>query len=467
MKWQLLSTARLWYQKSFKNKVLVAVLSIFVAIYGLTLQFVYWQATQSLLSATKREALSTTGILAMGLYRSYEIENEQREIQSFIVGSQRYRENVLEINILNRQLLVLASTQEENISHLENKPDLSHALNNVYAVSIHQISVPAYIRVVYPISAGPGDNHFVTGVIESRFDISEQLNSLANIRLATILAGAMIFMVMGIALSRISHTLTRPIQSLYKGMQDVDNNNLDVQVPVTTQDEIGFLSTTFNKMIQSINLMIKASTRFVPSEFLEMLDKNSFTDVALGDAKATNITVLFMDIRDFTRFSNYLSASEVLQFLNRINLHLLPAIEQNHGFIDKYIGDAIMAIFPNRPDDALLAASAMLKGLAQFNRKLDDEQAHISIGIGINSGEVIVGTVGSQQRMDTTVIGNTVNIASRLEGLTKDFQMSIIFSEEVYQQLQPTTLTHLNITPLGQVNVKGLDQAILVYGLRV
>ena len=467
MKWHLRATLRLWYQGSFKNKVLVAVLATFVCIYGITLQFVYWQASQSLLNATQKEALSTTGILAMGLYRSYEIDNEQREIQSFIVGSQQYRENVLDINIISRQLQVIASTLEDNIAQLRTQPDIRFALTNAFSVKVHQNASPPYVRVIYPISAGPGANHFVVGVIESRFDISQQLQSLENIRLTTLWAGAIIIVAMGLALSRISYTLTRPIETLYQGMQEVDNNNLEIQVEVTTQDEIGFLSTTFNKMIQSLKLMIEASTRFVPSEFLEMLDKDNFTHVALGDAKNTNICVLFMDIRDFTRFSNYLNASDVLKFLNSINQHLLPAIEQNHGFIDKYIGDAIMAIFPKQPDHALFAAVAMLKGLANFNNELKDKDAHINIGIGINSGEVIVGTVGSQQRMDTTVIGNTVNIASRLEGLTKDFQVSIIFSEQVYEQLQPATLTTLNIDPLGQVSVKGVDEPILVYGLRV
>jgi len=464
---RLLATLRHWYQSSFKNKVLVAVLATFVCIYGVTLQFVYWQASQSLLSATQREALSTTGILAMGLYRSYEIDNEQREIQSFIVGSQQYQKNVLDINIISRQFEIIASTLEGNISQIRPLPLIDEALGNVFTVKVYRSASPPHIRVVYPISAGPGIDHYVVGVIESRFDISEQLQSLENIRLATLLAGAMIIMAMGFALSRISYTLTRPIEALYQGMRQVDNNNLEVQVKVTTLDEIGFLSTTFNKMIQSIKHMIKASTRFVPSEFLEMLDKDSFTDVALGDAKGKNISVLFMDIRDFTRFSNYLNASDVLRFLNDINQHLLPAIEQNHGFIDKYIGDAIMAIFPHKPDDALIAAVAMMKGLANFNNELNDKSAHISIGIGINSGEVIVGTVGSQQRMDTTVIGNTVNIASRLEGLTKDFHVSIIFSDAVYQQLEPATLMSLDIAPLGQVSVKGLDEPMLIYGLKV
>jgi len=107
----------------------------------------------------------------------------------------------------------------------------------------------------------------------------------------------------------------------------------------------------------------------------------------------------------------------------------------------------------------------MMKGLANFNHELNDKSAHISIGV--NSGEVIVGTVGSQQRMDTTVIGNTVNIASRLEGLTKNFHVSIIFSDAMYQQLQPTTLASLDIVPLGQVSVKGLDKPMLIYGLKV
>ena len=467
-----------WYQKSFKNKVLFSVLSIFVCVYGITLQLVYMQTAKNLLSATQKEALSTTGILAMALYRSYEVENDQREIQSFIVGSQLYRDNIIKINVLNRALQVIASTDENTIASTLNTPALNQALNNAYRLKMNSSATPPYIKVVYPISAGLGQSsrgsNFAVGVIENTINISEQLDTLANIRLITIAAGFIILFALGVALSRISSALTRPIEHLFQAMQKANENNLEVKVPVSSEDEIGFLSTSFNKMIQSLKqsrhkleLMIESSTRFVPSEFLEMLGKNNITDVALGDAKFTTITVLFMDIRDFTRISGNMSARDVLKFLNSLNQYLLPAIEKHQGFIDKYIGDAIMAIFPHEPDHALFAAMEMMEGLQLFNQALQQEQLPtINFGIGINTGEAIVGTVGNAQRMDTTVIGDTVNIASRLEGLTKRLKQPIIFSENLFSQLSAQSKNQLKIEPLGQVEVRGVEVAVNVYGLK-
>lgn len=466
-----------WYQNSFKNKVLVSVLTIFVCIYGGTLQLVYMQTASNLLSATQKEVLSTTGTLAMALYRSYEVENDQREIQSFVVGSKLYRDNVINLHVLNRQLQVIASTNEDAIlSTLQGQP-LTMALENQFSLKLNLDETPPNIKVAYPISAGLADKtngkYFAVGVIENTIDISEQLEALANIRLLTIAAGLVILVALALALSRISSALTRPIEHLFQAMLKVDKDNLEVKVPISSHDEIGFLGSTFNKMIQSLKQsrmklesMIESTTRFVPSEFLEMLGKNNITDVALGDAKFTTITVLFMDIRDFTGISNNMSAQDVLKLLNSLNQYILPAIEKHQGFIDKYIGDAVMAIFPHQPDHALFAALDMLKGLELFNKALQQEALPtINFGIGINTGDAIVGTVGNAQRMDTTVIGDTVNIASRLEGLTKRLNTPIIFSQNVFNQLQEKNKDKLKSQSLGQVKVRGVEKSVDVFGL--
>ena len=436
------------------------------------------QTANNLLSATQKEALSTTGILAMALYRSYEVDNDQREIQSFIVGSQLYRDNALEIHVLDRELTVIASTNENIVGQSLTMPRLQRALNNQHSLSMDTSATPPYIRVSYPISAGLSNKgngkNFAVGVIENRVNISEQVATLANIRLLTILAGGIILLALGLALSRISSALTRPIKQLFQGMLKVDDDNLDVQVAITSQDEIGFLTSTFNNMIKSLKqsrvkleLMIESSTRFVPSQFLEMLGKNNITDVALGDARFANITVLFMDIRDFTRLSSNMSAQDVLSFLNTLNTYLLPSIERHHGFIDKYIGDAIMAIFPLQADHGLNAAMEMLEGLSLYNQQLQKRALpSIQFGIGINCGEAIVGTVGNAQRMDTTVIGDTVNIASRMEGLSKDLKCPVILSEYFYQQLSEPCKTRFNIQSLGQAQVKGVDTPMQVYGVK-
>jgi hypothetical protein len=137
-----------------------------------------------------------------------------------------------------------------------------------------------------------------------------------------------------------------------------------------------------------------------------------------------------------------------------------PAIIENNGFIDKYIGDAIMALFSGGADDAVKAGIAMLRNLARYNliRQIEG-QIPIQIGIGINTGSLILGTVGGCNRMDGTVISDAVNLASRIEGLTKMFNALLLISEYTYSDLQE----HYAIRRIGRVKVKGKLQPVTIY----
>ena len=269
--------------------------------------------------------------------------------------------------------------------------------------------------------------------------------------------------------------LTEPIHNLYAGMASVDDDKLDVYVEPTWRDEVGFLTLKFNQMVSSLRVsrlnlkdMVSASLRFVPVQFLQMLDKSNIQEVALGDANIKNMTVLFLDIRDFTGLSRLMSASQVLHFLNELHQGFLPLIEKHGGFVDKYIGDAIMAIFPTQSADALLAGIDMLRRVEQYNQKVginSEEQGALRVGIGINSGEAIIGTIGDEKRMDTTVIGDMVNKASRFEGLTKTLGYSIVFSEDIYESLSMELVRKLNVKDLGKVSVRGYFDPVHVYGI--
>ncbi len=182
--------------------------------------------------------------------------------------------------------------------------------------------------------------------------------------------------------------------------------------------------------------MMDAVSRFVPRQFLGFLNKADISDVRLGDAVLKNMSVLFSDIRGFTSLSERMAPDQNLLFLNTYLEHVEPVIESHHGFVDKFIGDAIMALFPESPDDAVQAAIAMRRKLAEFNRQRHESGLEsVDAGIGIHCGDLILGTVGTQQRLDTTVIGDTVNLASRLEEQTKEAGVSLIISEAVYNML--------------------------------
>lgn len=205
----------------------------------------------------------------------------------------------------------------------------------------------------------------------------------------------------------------------------------------------------------------KAYERFVPKQFLSLLDKKSILEVRLGDQVEKEMTILFSDIRDFTQISEKMSPKENFDFINTYLGQMEPLIEENHGFIDKYVGDAIMALFPSA-DDGVRGAIAMLKRLAKYNILLQLANFKpINIGIGIHTGPLMLGTVGGQNRMDGTVISDAVNLASRIENLTKTYHTPLLITLQTYQQLKNPE--HYKIRVIDSVKVKGKSEKVIVY----
>jgi signal transduction histidine kinase/DNA-binding response OmpR family regulator/streptogramin lyase len=206
----------------------------------------------------------------------------------------------------------------------------------------------------------------------------------------------------------------------------------------------------------------RAYSRFVPHEFLQFLNKESIVDIQLGDQVEKEMTILFSDIRDFTSISEKMTPQDNFDYLNAYLGQMEPIIHQYQGFIDKYIGDAIMALFPTSVDNAIKGAIAMLKTLAKYNKILQyTEFDTIRIGIGLHTGKLMLGTVGGQKRMDSTVISDAVNLASRIEGLTKTYHTPLLITENTYQQL--TDPSQYKIRIIDRVTVKGKTEPVTIY----
>ncbi|HMV41396.1 MAG TPA: adenylate/guanylate cyclase domain-containing protein [Leptospiraceae bacterium] len=215
-------------------------------------------------------------------------------------------------------------------------------------------------------------------------------------------------------------------------------------------------------LIEKQKELMNSYARFVPFELLGILNKSEITSVRLGDAIKKEMTVLFSDVRSFTSISEKMSPEENFEFLNDILRDISPVIRENNGFIDKYIGDAVMALFPIKPDDAIKSALSMLHSIQKFNSKrVEEGLLPIQIGIGINTGEMIFGTIGEEQRMEATVISDAVNLASRVEGLTKHYGAHIIIAEQTFKKL--TDVTHYNFRKLDIVKVKGKEEKVTIY----
>lgn len=218
------------------------------------------------------------------------------------------------------------------------------------------------------------------------------------------------------------------------------------------------------KLIESekVASMSRAFQRFVPLEFLDLLQKEDVTKVVLGDYVSKEMSILFSDIRNFTALSENMTPEENFKFINSYLQRMEPSISRHNGFIDKFLGDAIMALFDRNADDAVTAAIHQQSVLAEYNEhRLNSNYPPITVGIGINTGPLMLGTIGAQERMEGTVISDAVNLASRMEGLTVKYAANILISDNTYNGLKdPGTY---NIRKIDRVRVKGKTKPVTVY----
>ncbi|MEG4573045.1 ATP-binding protein [Microcoleus sp. N3A4] len=231
-----------------------------------------------------------------------------------------------------------------------------------------------------------------------------------------------------------------------------------------------FLTKPFvkNELLARIKTHIRlakinaAYGRFVPHDFLRFLGHESIVDVRLGDQIQKEMTILFSDIRSFTTISEAMTPQENFNFINSYLSRVSPVIRAHQGFIDKYIGDAIMALFPESADDAVRAAVEMQKQVIIYNqhRRLSN-YAPITIGIGLHAGSLMLGTIGEQERMESTVIADAVNLASRLEGLTKVYGAGILVSDSILERVGDREKYKYRF--VDRVTVKGKKSAVSVF----
>jgi len=205
----------------------------------------------------------------------------------------------------------------------------------------------------------------------------------------------------------------------------------------------------------------EVTKKFVPNEFIKSLGKDAITEVRLGDQVEKIVTVLFTDIRDFTTLSENMTPEENFHFVSSFNARLGPIIRANRGFINQYLGDSIMAIFPESPEDALHASIQMQKAIRELNReRMAKGLPIIKAGIGMHTGPLIMGITGDESRMDAATISDTVNTASRIESLTKYYKSPLLLSQETQQHLNGHYKFHLR--PLGTVRLKGKHNLLTI-----
>jgi class 3 adenylate cyclase/HAMP domain-containing protein len=329
-------------------------------------------------------------------------------------------------------------------------------------------------------------------LISEKNDVFYQdANNITRQTVITLCVSAMVTVVLLVLISR---HLTNPLARIVKAMNAIiDSADLSSRVEVEYQDETGNLAFTFNRMLGELDKAYAQIKRYafdavlagkkeerirqifqkyVPKDVIQRFFASP-EKMLVGDNRS--LSILFSDIRSFTTISEGMAPDELVNSLNRYFSGQVEIIYNRKGIVDKYIGDAIMAFWgapEKHEDDALqsvLSGLEMIDAVAGFNenqKKLG--KCEFRIGIGINYGEVTVGNIGSDRKMDYTVIGDAVNLASRMEGLTKAYHSEILISESLYQELQKPSAeaAQLHFRLLDTVAVKGKTRGVKIYTVK-
>ncbi|MBP9886468.1 MAG: adenylate/guanylate cyclase domain-containing protein [Leptospiraceae bacterium] len=346
-------------------------------------------------------------------------------------------------------------TFEQNVSLVEKEYRLD--------VEFNTYSISGYSPI---LDKKTGKQLAVLGVDMTDINIREALKKST---LVSAVIGIITVILTSLSSLLLGNMFVKPILELNKVVLQFGAKDFSARSKIQSSDEVGLLSNNFNHMAETIvdydikiNELLNSMRRFVPFEFLNFLDKKSITEISLGDQVNQEMTVFFSDIRSFTKLSESMTPRETFNFINSYLKRMGPLIRENKGFIDKYIGDSIMAIFPTDPDYALLAGISIRKELVLYNsQRLSYGYPPIHIGIGIHTGNLMLGTIGESQRMDTTVIADSVNLASRIEGLTKFYGVTTIITEITKSKLKNPD--QFNMRFIGLVQVVGKEESVPIY----
>lgn len=347
--------------------------------------------------------------------------------------------------------------------HTEHKSSLFHFFKHHVKKTTIRENEGNWVIAFAPIFDKEGNYIASIGAnIPTRFLFKDLVRFIPYISMSFILAVILALVIASFFAKRV----TLALDNLIRCVKQIEKGNLACRACLETRDEFEELSDAINQMTKGLQererLKVNFS-RYVSDHVLQkILSSNKPTKL---EGERRKITVLFSDIRQFTHLAESLPPEQVVALLNEYFKIMLDIIFEHKGTLDKFIGDGLMVEFGAPLDDefqeknAVTAAIAMQKALEKLNTTWN--QPTIEIGIGIHTGFAVVGNVGSEKRMDYTAIGDTVNVASRLEQMTKSTKRTILISENTYQAVKE----EFNAESLGPITLPGRQEPIRVYAI--
>ncbi|MCC6276826.1 MAG: HAMP domain-containing protein [Oligoflexia bacterium] len=418
-----------------------------------------------------RVTFNGTGYLAVSFPLA--VENEKQVVTSAVglITAERFvqiygKKGVVTSYLVGRKGDVLAHPKEQLVSQGVNFSDvpivkamLESSLNN-NQLRFEDKDNLAYLGAFRQVGiAGVG---VISQVLEEKaFETANRVKYRS-----LLVAGVIMFLAFSFVYF-FSQTMTKPIKSLVELTKEIASGNFAVKVQPKGHDEITALTHSFKDMATGLAERDKLKETFNKFHSKEIAEAILSGEVKLGGSRQ-RATVFFSDIRSFTEMSESMNPEEVVQMLNEYMTVMVAEITANKGVVDKYVGDAIMAVWgvpmskPNDTWNAVKACFDMRRRLAEFNEgRIAKGLKPLKIGMGLHSGELIAGNIGSNEKMEYTVIGDTVNTASRIESLTKEFGTDLLISADVYGQLKD----RLIVEPVS-ASVKGKADALTAYKVK-
>jgi len=313
-----------------------------------------------------------------------------------------------------------------------------------------------------PLATPAGDYHVALALDVT--DIRSIVRQNLAISMTVLVIAAAISVILGARLATIMSTALSRVNFALQKLGDHQYTKVDT---LRTGDELEDLADGFNRMVEGLQERDKLRATMGKYMTAQVMSHVLANDIELG-GKALEVTILFCDLRDFTTLSEKRTAHEIVELLNEYFTVMVDIILDEGGAVDKYIGDNIMAVFgapvPAADDAkrAVRAAVRMRQALIELNEKFAAKgRPSLRFGIGLHTGEVIAGNIGSIKRMEYTVIGDAVNLASRLESKTKELGTDILISDATFRACGDTIVG----VPNGEIHVKGREQAVTIYAV--
>ena len=477
---------------SYRTRLLITFLLFILGINGLSLAVQYQLARRTMYDALRAKALSvaaTTATLIDGdLHRQLQTRDDENSpaYHQLEAALRRARDANRRDDTYIKWVYTLMPARENpnvlvyGVDAEESFADKSHVgevyrritgtqvkYGELYAeTDLHEDAWGTWLSAYAPVKDSTGQTVCVVGVDYSAQRVTLKMRPLFIGLMLSLAVGALLGML--VASANATH-VSRPLVALRCAVEAIGKGELETRVEVKRDDEFGAVGRAVNAMAEGLRereVVKTAFARYVSGQVLDTVLSSGQMPAVAGSRR--RVTLLFSDIRGFTSISEKLRPEAVVELLNEYFESMVDIVFRNHGTLDKFIGDGLMVIFgapvddPDQEEHAIQAAIEMQQEVHRLSRKWAlAGRSEIRIGIGINSGHAIVGNIGSNRRLEFTAIGDTVNLASRLESATKEVAADILISEYTYDAVRGA----FNLKREGEIHVKGRTEPVMTYSV--